>query len=178
MPNGGSPVARHVVGDRSNYASRRPQLLRPRRIPLHMSWERSSTTVALYDQGLVRDSDSVWRRPDVAAARRTTPACARGRVGAARRGDHQPTHFGLRYRDQINAPFGAASFAWARTAARNASANIESVMWRCQPVHERTSYSSSPTSCLAVSKHVSIDQRLPAAMARSAIVASGGAAHR
>src|SRR4051795_11064456 len=48
------------------------------------------------------------------------------------------------------------------------------VTWRCQPVQERTSYSSSPTSPFAASKQASIVQRVPAtrtSVARS--VASG-----
>ena len=49
-----------------------------------------------------------------------------------------------------------------RTTVRYACASIESVMWRCQPVHERTSYSSKPVSPLASSKQLSIVHRSPA----------------
>ena len=66
--------------------------------------------------------------------------------------DQQTTHFWLGERDHRPrprkpiAPFFVASKASARTAARNERASIDSVTWRYQPVHERTSYSSSPAS--------------------------------
>ena len=43
---------------------------------------------------------------------------------------------------------------------------MASVTCRCQPVQERTSYSSSPTSPLAASKQASIVQRVPATRTR------------
>jgi hypothetical protein len=49
-----------------------------------------------------------------------------------------------------------------RTTVRYACASMESVMCRCQPVHERTSYSSNPVSPLASSKQLSIVHRSPA----------------
>ena len=47
---------------------------------------------------------------------------------------------------------------------------MASVTCRCQPVQDRTSYSSSPTSPLAASKQASIVQRVPATRTRSASV--------
>jgi hypothetical protein len=48
-------------------------------------------------------------------------------------------------------------------------------MCRCQPVHARTSYSSSPVSPLASSKQLSIRQRWPAIRTRLASDVSSGA---
>src|SRR3954453_20061810 len=55
----------------------------------------------------------------------------------------------------------APLFAAPRTSA--ARARRARVVWRCQPVQERTSYSSRPTRCLASSKTSSMVQRAPIA---------------
>ena len=52
---------------------------------------------------------------------------------------------------------------------------MASVMWRCQPVQERTSYWSRPTSPLAASKQASIAQRIPATRTSSAKLVVAGA---
>src|ERR671913_266169 len=49
------------------------------------------------------------------------------------------------------------------------------VTWRCQPVQERTSYWSRPTSPLASSKQLSMVQRLPGTCTRWASVVVSGA---
>ena len=49
-----------------------------------------------------------------------------------------------------------------RTTVRKARANMTSVTCRYHPVHDRTSYWSSPTSPLAASKQDSMVQRDPA----------------
>src|SRR3954471_12765820 len=64
---------------------------------------------------------------------------------------------------RIGAPF----FTTPRT--RGARARRARVVWRCQPVQERTSYSSRPTRCLANSKASSMVQRAP--IARTTAVA-------
>src|SRR5215471_17710951 len=48
-----------------------------------------------------------------------------------------------------------------RKAVKKAKLNIDKVMCRYHPCQERTSYSSSPTSPLASSKHCSTIQRVP-----------------
>ena len=48
----------------------------------------------------------------------------------------------------------------ARITASSAMAHRAMVTWRCQPVALRTSYSSSPTSTLSVSKPLSMHPRL------------------
>src|SRR5436853_458976 len=55
----------------------------------------------------------------------------------------------------------APPFAAPRTSV--ARARRASVMCRCQPVQERTSYSSRPTRCLARLKTSSMVQRAPIA---------------
>jgi hypothetical protein len=47
--------------------------------------------------------------------------------------------------------------------------------WRCQPVHERTSYSSSLTSPLPASKHTAMVQRVPGIRSIWARIISAGA---
>ena len=78
----------------------------------------------------------------------------------------QSSHFRDRKRNQVvvrNLFFdGNRKLLLARITDKNACANIDNVMCRCQPVQLRTSYSSSPVSCLACSKHSSITQREPA----------------
>ena len=52
---------------------------------------------------------------------------------------------------------------------------MASVIWRCQPVQERTSYWSRPTSPFAASKHASMVQRAPAMRASAASGIAAGA---
>src|SRR4051794_30793156 len=52
---------------------------------------------------------------------------------------------------------------FAAPRRRAARARRARVVWRCQPVQERTSYSSRPTRCLATSKASSMVQRAPIA---------------
>src|SRR5690606_18765827 len=75
----------------------------------------------------------------------------------------KPANFRNGQRDERTLFFRAGDFAArARSAANVACASRDKVMWRCQPTHERTSYSSKPVSCLACSKPSSIAQRQPA----------------
>ena len=81
-------------------------------------------------------------------------------------GEEEAANFRNAQRDRavalfcVAAAFSAAA-ASVRVAARKAIASIERVMWRCQPCQERTSYSSRPVSCLAVSKQHSTAHRRP-----------------
>ena len=76
--------------------------------------------------------------------------------------NQQSPNFRLSQRDHLADFFERpllGGFAAARITLRKANAIIDSVMCRYQPSHERTSYSSSPVSCLPASKHTSMAQR-------------------
>src|SRR4051812_43189321 len=64
---------------------------------------------------------------------------------------------------------------FATPSTRAARARRARVVWRCQPVQERTSYSSRPTRCLADSKTSSMVQRAPIARTISMSGVSVGA---
>src|SRR6266550_4477828 len=69
--------------------------------------------------------------------------------------------------------FRVPPFAAPRT--RTARARRARVVWRCQPVQERTSYSSRPTRCLASLNTSSMVQRAPIARTIAARGVSVGA---
>ena len=114
-----------------------------------------------------------------AAATRTTPAPARPAVSrshTSRSSSFRTSGHGQR--DQPRAPFfrRAGSAARDRITATTARANRLRVTCRCHPTQLRTSYSSSPQSPLASSKHSSIAHRVPATRTNSASVVAGRAA--
>src|SRR5688500_4038505 len=96
------------------------------------------------------------------------------RVAVARlQADQQATEFGDTDRDELVAgqwpPFSAAA------AARIASASRARVVWRCQPVQERTSYWSRPAWRLPSLKTSPMIHRAPMARTISTSGVSVGA---
>ena len=98
--------------------------------------------------------------------------------------DEQAPHFRHRQREQFDIELESPPFwpsfptAWARVTVRKACANNANVLWRYHPIHFRTSYWSSPTSPLAVSRLSSTAQRVPATCTSVSSVVSAGAQAR
>src|SRR3712207_2660384 len=94
-----------------------------------------------------------------------------GMVGS--QAGHEAPQLGDGDGDEVGIGCRVPPFATPRTRAARASS--ARVVWRCQPVQERTSYWSRPTCRLASLKTSSIVQRAPMARTISASGVSVGA---
>src|SRR3712207_682217 len=99
-----------------------------------------------------------------------------GRVGVVGpQAIHEAAQLGDADRDEVGLGLGRGVPPFAAPRTRAARASRARVTWRCQPVQERTSYSSRPTWRLASLKTSSIVQRAPMARTISASGVSVGA---